>query len=187
MTDQTVQQEDQESLAAITIKQRMQELLSMCGGSYDLNAMATHFMGEEVLTQGDLTLGQWQHRIEKAIMHIVQNEPNTPVAFEPYPEQETDDFETLSDRLPMGRIILREPPAQPINCLPCSTPEFEWGLWGAMVEAPGRDWDETEREYLRRNQGIREAIVDWVVTSDIEGACTQSNRQFLQPYAGGLL
>lgn len=70
----------------------------------------------------------------------------------------------------------------PILYLPCSTPEFERRLWEAVLESPARDWDETEREYLRRNDGIRESIMDWAIYNYADGAWTEGNLSFLRPY-----
>jgi hypothetical protein len=64
--------------------------------------------------------------------------------------------------------------------LPCSTPEFEARLWEAVIDQP-RDWDETEKEYLRRNQGIRESIIDWCRFMN-QSSCTDANLEFLRPY-----
>lgn len=70
----------------------------------------------------------------------------------------------------------------PILYLPCSTPEFERGIWEAVLEAPGRDWDETEREYLRRNDGIRKSVADWARFMDFDHCWTNANVKFIRPY-----
>jgi hypothetical protein len=61
-----------------------------------------------------------------------------------------------------------------------STPEFERGIWGAVIDQ-SRDWSETEKEYLRRNQGIRESIIDWCRFMN-QSFCTDANLEFLRPY-----
>jgi len=71
----------------------------------------------------------------------------------------------------------------PILILPCSTPEFERGLWAAVMEAPGCDWDETEKEYLRRNEGIRESLADWAEFMKFSHAWTKTNAEFIRLYA----
>lgn len=68
----------------------------------------------------------------------------------------------------------------PILYLPCSTPEFERGIWEAVLEAPGRDWDETEREYLRRNEGIRTQLADWAKFMNNAYCWTETNLEYLK-------
>jgi hypothetical protein len=69
----------------------------------------------------------------------------------------------------------------PILYLPTSTPEFERGIWEAVLEAPGRDWDETECEYLRRNDGIRNTLIEEAVIGSV-GYWTKPNLTFLRHY-----
>ena len=69
----------------------------------------------------------------------------------------------------------------PILYLPCSTPDFEAGIWGAVIDSE-RDWNDTEREYLRRNQGIRESIMQWAEYNYSDGCWTKANLEFLRPY-----
>lgn len=70
---------------------------------------------------------------------------------------------------------------EPILILPCSTPDFEAGIWGAVIDTK-RDWDDTEKEYLRRNQGIRESIIDWCAFMN-NGNVTDANLEFLGQYS----
>lgn len=70
----------------------------------------------------------------------------------------------------------------PILYLPCSTPDFERGIWEAVLESPGRDWDETEKEYLRRNEGIRESLADWARFMNCAHCWSDANLEFLRPY-----
>lgn len=69
----------------------------------------------------------------------------------------------------------------PVLILPCSTPDFEATLWGAVIETK-RNWDNTEKEYLRRNQGIRESIMQWAEYNFPDGCWTEANLEFLRPY-----
>lgn len=66
--------------------------------------------------------------------------------------------------------------------LPCSTPDFEANIWGAVIDNE-RDWDDTEKEYLRRNQGLRESIMQWYSFMNGGGSWTQANLEFLRPYS----
>lgn len=68
----------------------------------------------------------------------------------------------------------------PILILPTSTPDFEAGIWSAVIDQQ-RDWNDTEREYLRRNDGIRESLIDWARFMD-GGTWTEANLEFLRPY-----
>ena len=68
----------------------------------------------------------------------------------------------------------------PILILPCATPDFEAGIWSAVIDSK-RDWDDTEKEYLRRNQGIRESIIQWCEFMK-GGSSTEANLEFLTPY-----
>ncbi|MBD2014327.1 hypothetical protein H6F96_10120 [Microcoleus sp. FACHB-53] len=68
----------------------------------------------------------------------------------------------------------------PILYLPTSTPEFERGIWGAVIDQQ-RDWDETEQEYLRRNDGIRDSLADWANFMQ-GGLWTDANLKFITPY-----
>lgn len=70
----------------------------------------------------------------------------------------------------------------PILYLPCSTPEFERGIWEAVTEGPGRDWTDTEREYLRRNDGIRESLADWAEFMSCTHCWTGANLKFLSEW-----
>lgn len=71
--------------------------------------------------------------------------------------------------------------AEPILILPCSTPDFEAGIWSAVIDRV-RNWSETEKEYLRRNQGIRESIMQWCKFNYSDGCWTEPNLEFLRPY-----
>lgn len=68
----------------------------------------------------------------------------------------------------------------PILILPCSTPDFEAGIWGAVIDNK-RDWNDTEKEYLRRNQGIRKSLIDWCTFMN-NGNATDANLEFLASY-----
>jgi hypothetical protein len=68
----------------------------------------------------------------------------------------------------------------PILILPCSTPDFEAGIWSAVIDNE-RDWTDVEREYLRRNEGIRESLADWARFMG-GGRWTDANLEFLSPY-----
>jgi len=70
---------------------------------------------------------------------------------------------------------------EPILILPCATPNFEAGIWSAVIDAE-RDWDDTETEYLRRNDGIRESIMDWAIFNYSDGCWSEANLEFLRPY-----
>lgn len=70
---------------------------------------------------------------------------------------------------------------EPILILPCSTPDFEADIWGAVIDNK-RDWDDIEKEYLRRNQGIRESIIDWCTFMN-NGNVTDANLEFLGQYS----
>jgi hypothetical protein len=70
--------------------------------------------------------------------------------------------------------------SEKILILPCSTPDFEANIWSAVIDKE-RDWTDTEKEYLRRNQGLRESIIQWY--SFMNGSdWTQANLEFLRPY-----
>jgi hypothetical protein len=69
----------------------------------------------------------------------------------------------------------------PILILPCATPDFEAGIWSAVIDT-SRDWDDTEKEYLKRNDGIRESIMDWAIFNGSDGCFCQANLEFLRPY-----
>lgn len=69
---------------------------------------------------------------------------------------------------------------EPILILPCSTPDFEAGIWGAVIDNE-RDWTDVEREYLKRNEGIRESLMDWARFMG-GGHWTEANLEFLRPY-----
>lgn len=69
----------------------------------------------------------------------------------------------------------------PILLLPCSTPDFEAGIWGAVIDAE-RDWDDVEREYLKRNEAIRESLMDWAIYNYSDGTWSDANLEFLRPY-----
>lgn len=69
----------------------------------------------------------------------------------------------------------------PVLILPCSTPDFEANLWGAVIDN-SRDWDDTEKEYLRRNQGIRESVMQWAEYNYSDKCWTEANLEFLRPY-----
>ncbi len=68
-----------------------------------------------------------------------------------------------------------------ILILKCSTPDFEADIWGAVIDNK-RDWDDIEKEYLRRNQGIRESIIDWCAFME-NGNVTAANLEFLGQYS----
>ncbi len=70
---------------------------------------------------------------------------------------------------------------EPILILKCSTRDFEAGIWGAVIDNK-RDWDDIEKEYLRRNQGIRESISDWCTFMKNENV-TDANLEFLGQYS----
>lgn len=70
---------------------------------------------------------------------------------------------------------------EPILILPCSTPDFEADIWSAVIDSE-RDWNGTEKEYLRRNDGIRESIMDWAIFNYSDGCWTEGNLAFLAPY-----
>lgn len=65
--------------------------------------------------------------------------------------------------------------------LPCSTPDFEAGIWSAVIDKE-RDWTDTEKEYLRRNHGIRESIMQWAEYNYSDGCWTIANLELLRPY-----
>jgi hypothetical protein len=67
-----------------------------------------------------------------------------------------------------------------ILILPCPTPDFEANIWGAVIDNK-RDWDDTEKDYLIRNQGIRESLIQWCEFMN-EGSWTQTNLFFIRPY-----
>lgn len=67
-----------------------------------------------------------------------------------------------------------------ILILPCPTPDFEANIWGAVIDNK-RDWDDTEKEYLIRNQGIRESLIQWCEFMN-GGDWTQANLFFIRPY-----
>ena len=69
----------------------------------------------------------------------------------------------------------------PILYLPCATPDFEAGIWSAVIDNE-RDWTETEKEYLRRNEGIRESLMQWAEFNYSDGCWTELNLEFLRPY-----
>lgn len=68
----------------------------------------------------------------------------------------------------------------PILILPTSTPDFEAGIWGAVIDKE-HDWTDTEKEYLRRNDGIRESLMDWAKFME-GGTWTDANLEFISPY-----
>ena len=68
-----------------------------------------------------------------------------------------------------------------ILILLCSTPDFEAGIWSAVIDNE-RDWTDTEKEYLRRNDGIRESIMQWAEYNYSDGCWTEANLEFLRPY-----
>jgi hypothetical protein len=70
---------------------------------------------------------------------------------------------------------------EPILILPCSTPDFEAGIWSAVIDTE-RDWTDTEREYLKRNDGIRESVMQWAIYNYSDGCWTEANIAFLSPY-----
>lgn len=70
----------------------------------------------------------------------------------------------------------------PILYLPCATPSFERGIWEAVTFAPGRDWDDTEKEYLRRNDGIRESLADWARFMNCAHCWSDANLAFLREW-----
>jgi hypothetical protein len=69
----------------------------------------------------------------------------------------------------------------PILYLPCATPEFEAGIWEAVIDNQ-RNWTDTEKEYLRRNDGIRESLMEWAEYNHSDGCWTEANLEFLRPY-----
>jgi hypothetical protein len=70
---------------------------------------------------------------------------------------------------------------EPILILTCATPNFEAGIWSAVIDTE-RDWTDTEKEYLRRNDGIRESLMDWAIYNYSDGCWTDANLEFLCPY-----
>lgn len=67
-----------------------------------------------------------------------------------------------------------------ILTLPCSVPDFEAGIWSVILEQQ-RDWGDTELEYLRRNQGIREQLWDYLNCVQ-DARTTQTNYGFLEAF-----
>ncbi len=90
-----------------------------------------------------------------------------------------DDFEVLALNGVTG-VCLTTDDVDPILILPTSTPDFEAGIWGAVIDSK-RDWDDTEKEYLRRNDGIRESLADWARFMG-GGHWTEANLEFIKPY-----
>ena len=70
---------------------------------------------------------------------------------------------------------------EPILILPWSTPNFEAGIWSAVIDKE-RDWTDTNKEYKRRNDGIRESIMLWAEYSYSDGTWTEANLELLRPY-----
>ncbi|MGB7440099.1 MAG: hypothetical protein WA919_03455 [Coleofasciculaceae cyanobacterium] len=64
--------------------------------------------------------------------------------------------------------------------LPCSVLDFEADIWSAVLEQP-RDWTEEQMEYLRRNQGIRYSIWDYLNTVQ-DARTTSDNYDFLEAF-----
>lgn len=58
-----------------------------------------------------------------------------------------------------------------------TTPEIEQGIWSAVTDK--RDWDETEKEYLQRNESIRNTLIQWAVLSS-KDMWTEANLEFLR-------
>jgi hypothetical protein len=92
-----------------------------------------------------------------------------------------DDFEIIAFNGLTGECLTTDD-VDPILILPTSTPDFERGIWEAVLEAPGRDWDETEKEYLRRNDGIRKTLADWAEFMKFSHCWTNANVEFIKPY-----
>ena len=73
-----------------------------------------------------------------------------------------------------------EPDWNTILELPCSVLDFEAGIWSAILEQQ-RDWGEVELEYLRRSQGLREQIWDYLNCVQ-DARTTQTNYDFLEAF-----
>jgi hypothetical protein len=92
----------------------------------------------------------------------------------------TDDFEILAFNGVTGECLTTDD-VDPILYLPTSTPDFEAGIWSAVIDSE-RDWTDTEREYLKRNEGIRESLMDWAIFNYSDGCWSEANLAFLRPY-----
>lgn len=73
-----------------------------------------------------------------------------------------------------------EPDWEIILTLPCSIVDFEAGIWSAILDE-ARDWTEDEKEYLRRSQGLREQIWDYLNTVQ-DAQTTSANYDFLEAF-----
>ncbi len=91
-----------------------------------------------------------------------------------------DDFDIIAFNGITGDCLTTDD-VLPVLVLPCSTPDFEKNLWSAVIDKE-RDWDDTEKEYLRRNDGIRESIMEWAIFNYSDGCWTEANLAFLRPY-----
>jgi hypothetical protein len=93
-----------------------------------------------------------------------------------------DDFEILALNGVTGECLTTAD-VDPILYLPCSTSEVERHIWEAVLESPGRDWTDTEKEYLRRNDGICKSLADWARFMNCTDAYwRQANLEFIKPY-----
>jgi hypothetical protein len=88
-----------------------------------------------------------------------------------------DDFDIIAFNGVTGECLTTDD-VDPILILPCATPEFERGIWAAVIDSK-RDWDDTEKEYLRRNDGIRESLADWARFMG-GGTWTEANLDFIR-------
>jgi hypothetical protein len=91
-----------------------------------------------------------------------------------------DDFEVLALSGVTG-VCLTTDNVELILILPCSTPDFEAGIWSAVIDNE-RDWNEVEKEYMRRNLGIRESVMQWAEYNYSDGCWSEANLEFLRPY-----
>jgi hypothetical protein len=91
-----------------------------------------------------------------------------------------EDFDIIAFNGVTGECLTTDD-VDPILILPTSTPDFEAGIWSAVIDAE-RDWTDTEKEYLRRNDGIRESIIDWAIYNYSDGYFPDANLAFLSPY-----
>jgi hypothetical protein len=93
----------------------------------------------------------------------------------------TDNFDIIALNGLTGDCLTTDD-VLPILYLPCAMPEIERGIWEAVTEPPGRDWDETEKEYLCRNDGIRKSLADWAEFMNFSHCWTNANVEFIRHY-----
>jgi hypothetical protein len=91
-----------------------------------------------------------------------------------------EDFEIIAFNGITGECLTTDD-VDSILILPTSTPDFEANIWSAVIDSE-RDWNDTEREYLRRNVSIRESIMQWAEFNYSDGCWTEANLEFLRPY-----